>query len=258
MGKRNINHIFSPYRRDTKGQFAVIFALSALPLLAITTLALDINNAERIRVKLAASLDNAALAAVLDQTLTQQERKDFAADYFWQFHDSQDPIEFSVLSVDDESIKLQAQAKVATTLGGAFSYDNIEVAEVAASRLTKGRVVCMLALDPEGKHSFEVSRGASFDADTCAVQVNSTHVEAAAVHNGGTASAQGFCITGGATGQYHPFANTECSTIVDPYQYRRIPAPSNCIDPAILQETLDHWHAEVFEPYSYIDADEIV
>ena len=259
--KQLIKTSLNRYKKNTKGQFSVTFALLALPLMAVTTLALDHSFAYKEKLKLSNALDDAALASVLDQTLSEAERAKYATNYFWNFFDDSKDIKFEVLDSGSDRVSLVAKAIVPTSVSTIFGKDSIIVSENAAAEITHGSVVCMLALDPEGERSFEITNGAHFSADTCSVQVNSTHKEAAIVRDGSTAKAKDFCISGGvgevigAAGQdkFIPFANTECGTIPDPYQYRRIPGPGECIDQKELDETLGHWHSGIFEPFEYED-----
>ena len=254
---KNFNRMtLSRYRKNTEGQFGVTFALLALPLIAVTTLALDHSFAYKEKLKLANALDDAALASVLNQTLTESERAKYATTYFWQFFDESKDIKFSVLESSSDRVSLLAKTRVPTSVSAIFGKDNIVVTENAASELTQGSVVCMLALDPDGERSFEVTNGATFSADTCSVQVNSTHKEAAIVRNGSIASAKDFCISGGvgqvfgAAGQdkFLPFANTECGAIPDPYQYHRIPAPGDCIPQEKIDEILSDFLSDIHYP----------
>ena len=255
--KTNINQ----YKQDTSGQFGVVFALLAVPLVAISTLALDHSFAQKERARLSNALDNTALASILNQTLSEDERADYANTFFKQFFDESQNIDLKVLESGNNRVSLVAETNVPTTVASIIGKKNFTVNDTAVSELTEGAVVCMLALDPDGEHSFEVTQGAQFQANTCSVQVNSTHKHAAVVHNGSRAMAKDFCISGGVETVYGvdgqdkflPFANTDCSMIPDPYQHRRIPAPGACLDAKTLDETLNHWHASIFEPFEYVD-----
>ena len=145
---KNFNRMtLSRYRKNTEGQFGVTFALLALPLIAVTTLALDHSFAYKEKLKLANALDDAALASVLNQTLTESERAKYATTYFWQFFDESKDIKFSVLESSSDRVSLLAKTRVPTSVSAIFGKDNIVVTENAASELTQGSVVCMLALD---------------------------------------------------------------------------------------------------------------
>ena len=217
-----MKHVIHRYTQDTSGQFAAIFAIIALPLIAVTTLAVDHNLAYKKQLRLENALDDTALASVLNQTLSESERAEFAANYFSQLFDKPEEINLKVLESGSARVSLAAETDVSTTFASIYGKDSITVSQHAAAELTKGSVVCMLALDPEGERSFEIATGAHFSADTCSVQVNSTHREAAIVRDGSTAKAKDFCISGGvgevigAAGQdkFIPFANTECGSIL--------------------------------------------
>lgn len=256
--------VIKSYAKDTSGQFAAVFAIVALPLIAVTTLAIDHNLAYKKQLRLENALDDTALASVLNQTLSESERAKFADNYFSQLFDKSEEVNLKVLESGSSRVSLAAEADVSTTFASIYGKDSITVSQHAVAELTKGSVVCLLALDPEGDSSFEVKNGAEFSAKTCSVQVNSTHKRAALVHEGGKAIAQDFCISGGAgeggdeAGQggvdkFEPFANTDCGRIADPYQYHRIPAPDVCIDQEKIDTVLNHWHSEVFFPFEYED-----
>jgi len=256
--KRWIKTSLNRYHKNTEGQFSVVFAVLALPLMAVTTFALDHSFAYKEKLKLSNALDDAALASVLNQTLSEAERAKYATNYFWNFFDDSKDIKFEVLESGSDRVSLVAKAIVPTSVSTIFGKDSIIVSENAATELTKGSVVCMLALDPEGAGSFEISEGGHLDAGTCSVQVNSTHEKAAILSGGSTATAKSFCISGGTlVGEgeqgFTPFANTECGSIADPYQYRRIPGPGECIPQEKIDEILSHWHASIFEPFEYED-----
>jgi len=108
---KNFNRTtLSRYRKNTEGQFGVTFALLALPLMAVTTLALDHSFAYKEKLKLANALDDTALASVLDQTLTESERAEYATKYFWSFFDESKDIKFEVLDSGSDRVSLVAKA----------------------------------------------------------------------------------------------------------------------------------------------------
>jgi len=246
--KTSLKQLAAQYHLDDNGHFSVIFAIVSVPLLIASTFVIDYTSSRKIHTDISNALDGAALAAVLDQSLTEAEREIYARNYFWALidMDSEAQIKFSVEESSQERISLKAHAKVPTSVSAAIGVDEINVVETAVSQLTKGDVVCMLALDPNSKESFKVSLGAHLKAKNCSVQVNSIDVEGAVVNEGGIAEAKDFCMSGGAIGDYSPFANTDCSTVADPYKYKRIPGPSDCLDPDSIKTKIDDYRAEVF------------
>src|SRR5580704_9777864 len=63
--------VFSEFRRDRRGNVAIIFALSLIPCVFLTGMALDFSTATQKRVQLNAAADAAALAAVTPAMMGQ-------------------------------------------------------------------------------------------------------------------------------------------------------------------------------------------
>jgi len=235
-------NILRDYITNDSGHFAVITALVALPLLMGVSIAMDSNRMDRERSKLKSALDNAALAAITNQTLTPSERSEYAQKRFWDNIHSELPINLKVTESGNDRVELMGEIKIPTLMAGVIGRDNITVQEVSASELTKGATVCMLALDKDSGRAFEVTEGATLDAN-CSIQVNSTHEQASVVDLGGQAVAENFCVAGGAEGQYLPYVNTECAPANDPYQKIEIPQPGQCINKQILEELMLDWRS---------------
>ena len=218
---------------DESGQVAVITAISAIPLLLGVSLAIDSHVTDRSRVRIQAALDNAAIAAISNQTITVAERTDNAETRFLANMSEGEQVNFRAKS-SERRIDVEGSIVVDRLLGGIIGKDTVQINASSAAEVVKGSTVCMLALDPNSNRSFEVTTGAKLQAN-CAVQVNSVEKQASVVDHGGEASAESFCIGGGAFGEHKPFVNTECSTLDDPYKFMEIDAPSEpCKDQAAL------------------------
>ena len=240
----NIKSVMRRYTSNEAGQVAVITAIVALPLLLGVSVAVDSHRIGLERAKLQSALDNAALAAITDQTLTSAERSEHATERFWANMSGEQNVEFSVVESDDQLIEISAEMAVSTLFSGIVGRETVSFKADSAAEITKGRTVCMLALDPDSARSFEVSHGAALAAD-CSVQVNSRHQSAAVVDHGGVTSAHSFCVAGGATGEYEPFVNTECATLGDPYTHLEMEVTSEpCIDEDELRELMNDWRSE--------------
>ena len=101
----------------------------------------------------------------------------------------------------------------------------------------------MLALDPDSNRAFEVTTGATLQAN-CKVQVNSVSKVASVVDHGGKATAESFCVGGDASGEHAPYVNTECGTLTDPYADLEIPETSlPCENFTDLQALLGDWRS---------------
>jgi len=207
------------------------------------SIAIDSNRMDRERTKLKSALDTAALAAITNQTLSPSERATYAEKRFWDNIHSQHKIGVKVTHSGSDRVELVGEIELPTLMTGVIGKEAITVTEISASELTKGATVCMLALDKEAARSFEVTEGATLDAN-CSIQVNSTHKLAAVVDLGGQAVAQNFCVAGGAEGKYSPYVNTECAAANNPYAEIETPTPGQCINEYDLQVKLADWRAE--------------
>jgi len=236
--------LLKKFSRNESGHVAVATAVLALPLMLGVSVAVDSHRAERNRIQLQSALDSASLAAVSDQRLTADERSAYAEKRFWANISQDDSIKFNVVSSEDHFIEIEAKMTVPTLFASIVGRDTMVFAESSAAEIVKGKTVCMLALDPDSARSFEVSHGATLDAN-CSIQVNSLHKQASVVDLGGKASAYNFCIGGGASGDHYPFVNTECATLEDPYAKVDIPAPTDqCVDQAKLNTLILDWRSE--------------
>lgn len=229
---------------DKQGQFGLWFAISAMPLLLVVTMAIDMTHASKKRVALQSALDNAALAAAANQAITESERKKYATQHFNENTKSLGDVKFGVQDASAKRVHLEAYAPIDMIMGAAVGIGDFGVSANSAAEVTEGDVVCIMALDPNGERAFEVTGGAHFNAETCSVQVNSKNKRAAIVDHGGKAIAKDFCVTGGAVGDYKPFINTECGAIIDPYEQMRGPYPEPCMSKVKMQSTLSTWQSE--------------
>jgi len=237
--------IMSKIKRDHSGQISVIFAIALFPMLVMITFVTEHAYALSMRQKMEGALDSAALAAVLDQTLTVSERETFAKAFFWDaYGGARGSVAMKVVEANPTRVELSATGKFRTSVSAAIGVDKLTVTENAVAKLTSGQVICMLALDPHGEASLDVRSGATLLAPTCSVQVNSDHKFSTRVDHGGMAMAKDFCTRGGSRGKYEPYMNTECSAVKDPYENLIAPAPDTCVDQVALDKQLSTWQAE--------------
>ncbi len=225
---------FIAYRRDTSGQFAIWIGLAALPLLSAVSFAVDYNRAERVRLDVKGALDSAALATVTNQSLSSHGRAEYAKAYFNENFSNANLFDLTVDVATAERVALTARGSSDVTVGRAIGLKAIDISETSVATLTKNDVICVLTLDPDGAGAFSVTDGSTFEASECAVQVNSSNILAAVVGPLSKASAQSFCIVGGAIGNFFPYVNTECSAVTDPYENMPPVVPAPCINDSKL------------------------
>lgn len=145
------------FLQDTRGHVATTFALCALPVMIGTTLAIDAQRAQSGKTQLIASLDAAALAAIIRQDLSDRERSEYAIEYFYQMASQHDGFRVAVKNSDADTLTLTGRSKVTTTLAGVVGKNEITTIETVTSMLTKQHIICLLALDPDGERALEVT-----------------------------------------------------------------------------------------------------
>lgn len=138
--------------RDTKGAFAMQFALMAVPLCVCTGLAIDGGRAFLAHYELASALDAAALAAgsTLDEDADLDEvARLFVEKNFKTQHD--EPIDLElILSDDDDVLTLQGTVKINTFFMPLVGQPYVEVSAESEVRRGGNHVEVALALDVTG------------------------------------------------------------------------------------------------------------
>ena len=157
------------FRTNESGQIAIATALLAVPMLLVTSIAIDSNRSHSHRVKLQSALDSAALAAVADQTLNESERNADAEKRFWANISSEQDVKFTASSPTSNRVDVDAKMMIPTIFAGLIGRESVEFSASASAEITKGSTVCMLALDPDSNRAFEVTTGASLQANCTAV-----------------------------------------------------------------------------------------
>lgn len=239
----SIKDLIQRFTSNDEGQIAVITAISALPLLLAVSIAVDSHRVGQKRAKLQAALDGAALAAISNQTVTTAERNEQAEARFRSNISAKEQVKFSVQSSLNTRIDVQGEMEIDTLFAGIIGKDTMTFKADSAAEITKGSTVCMLALDPDSNRAFEVTTGATLQAN-CKVQVNSVSKVASVVDHGGTATAESFCVGGDAIGEHSPFVNTECGALNDPYANVEIPETDlPCENFTELRALLGDWRS---------------
>jgi len=235
--------ILQNYKNNDSGQFAIWTGIAALPLALAVSMVVDLNFMGKSKAGLKNAADSAALAAVIHQSLDPIERRQYAEERFWLNMDDSEGIAVSVPKAENFRVEVEAKQTMPTLMSSIIGRDSVTIKERSVAELTKGATVCMLTLDEDSPRAFEVTNGATLNAETCGVQVNSRDIKASVIVEGGRANADSFCIAGGAVGDHLPFANTQCSLLPNPYAKLEIPKPGPCIDQNELNNLLNDWRS---------------
>lgn len=166
----------------TGGNYAVMFALSLLPVTASLGAAVDLSRALLVRARLAQALDAAGLAVGGSTGLTESQAVTLANSYFsanYPTHEVGVPGTLSV-TVTDHVVTLEAEAKIDTSVLAAVGIDTITVSTGSEiTRESKGLEVVMV-LDNTGSMNSNDKIGALRTAATDLINIifgSETHPE---------------------------------------------------------------------------------
>lgn len=236
---QKIKHFRQDFCHNVDGHIAVVTALVGLPLIMLAGGSLDMNRAVSKRANIAAAIDTAALASVVPEGLTIDERAVFAQKMFDQNYVGDVPVTLQIVATR-ERVDIQGTAHVPTLFSGIIGIDTLAVSERAAAVLTRADIVCVLALDPSGARAVEFKDQAVYSSPACSVQVNSTNNLAMASNVVTPPHAKSFCVGGISNGQFSPNIKHACSPIADPYADLTPPADGWCIPPELVSGYLGY------------------
>ena len=131
------NRLTGRFLADESGQVAVITAVVALPLLLGVSIALDAHVTDRNRVKMQAALDNAAIAAISNQTISVDERNADAEGRFWANMEESENVKFSAASSENR-IDVQGIMEVDTLFASLIGKDTIQFGAESAAEVVHG------------------------------------------------------------------------------------------------------------------------
>lgn len=210
--------LLGAFRRCNRGNVAILFALSAVPLFGVAGMALDYARAVDGRTQLQTALDGAVLAGAVaagEEISTAQNFFDAAVAHY-----DLDGAAANFTFGTDGALSGAAHAVVPSTLLKVMNIADVEIGANSAVKLGGKGGVCILVLDPSANQSFLANSGAKVSGPDCEIHVRSTANPAAIVNSGTSLDVRSVCIkgantiqNGGPYGVVHP----SCSTIDDPF-----------------------------------------
>ncbi len=215
------------YLHENDGQFAMIMAIAAVPLLMCTSYVIDIQRAGSANNELQNALDAATLAAVTKGNLTKQARGDYAKAHFTDNYKGDMDVSLKA-KVTESQVTLSAKGGFPVTLNFVPGLDKIDISESSTAELIKETVTCLLVLSKHNKQALTFGGTSVFDSPDCAIQVNSDHPQALWGGSDRPPVAKDICVTGGYYGRFATHVKTECRPIEDPYKDVTIPEPEGC------------------------------
>ena len=113
----------------------------------------------------------------------------------------------------------------------ALGFASMDLSAAAVAGGTR-RPLCLLALDPASTGSLELLSNAGVNANSCDIQVNSTHDAALKAGEDNSLSADRICVSGGTSidedASVSPTPQTSCPPVQDPLSRRDPPSYGGC------------------------------
>lgn len=216
------------YSKNTRGQVGVMFALAALPVIALTSAGLDYSKLTQERNAISSGLDAAVLAAANNNSIADADKHTYAETHFRANYSG--ALELNLTpSLESDRVRLTADGILGLTFGNLVGIDDLTVFEASAASLANENTICLLALNETSPQSILFDGGIDYRSPTCAVYANSTHSNAIVSRSFRTPEAKSFCSVGGAEGDFFPYAKGECRSVMDPYAHTDAPTiPTYC------------------------------
>lgn len=212
--------------RSESGSISVIFALSLLPLVAISGAAIDYSRAISFKSQLQSAVDATALVIASGDEVTLQA---LSKNELVGLKTLIDNVEFRI---DGNRSQVIAQHNFPTAFMQMMGFEGIPLQVSATAEFAGGsHKVCALALNETEPHAFSINGSASFLAAGCAVHSNSADPEGLHIGNNATAVAAAFCSRGGysAPTDFDQPIRDKCGFIDDPLAGKlTLPDASGC------------------------------
>lgn len=227
-----VRSVATEFPPDRRGTVAIVFALAAIPAVAISGASVDYGRALSVKTVLQSAVDAAALAAASNSKASQSERIAIATTMFnasVASHGLNSIV--PAVSFSAKTVTVSATTESPTQFMSLVGIRAMTVfSESEAGIPSTAGTACLLALNSTASDGIHVQGTNNFTAENCWAWANSTN--AAAIYGSGSAvaRAEGFCTSGGVvqSGNYQPTPKTQCLTLEDPYRTLVEPSVGSC------------------------------
>ena len=233
-----LSGLLRAFSRDRRGNIAVSFAISVIPIMFTTGVALDYSQIQRERWKLQETADASALYAVKELEKAGKTESDLKvdADDIVQSNFTIDGYVEVELDTKLNHLRVHLTKEYQPTFIALFHPDPIPigvVAEVSYNEAYTG-AKCFMSLSESGKGVFNLNGNAVIDTPSCGVQVNSNSADAVDLNGSGTEiQSQSNCFVGGVQSglsRIQPPPEDFCPTLPDPFDEMVLPSFGACND----------------------------
>ncbi len=226
--KRYFSHLAGTFRQSRSGSVAVIFALAAVPVLASIGAALDLASASILKSRLQHAVDEAALVAARNASLTQAARQQLAqSSVMTNMGTAVNGMSLTISETEPSSglYQVNGTLTVPTTVMKVVNINSTTVSAKATASLGTGGAqsansVCLLALSTIASPGLLANSNVVINAPNCEIDVASMGWPAATFNGGDSFSVSKLCVAGtqilNNAGSI-PALSTGCSVVSDPF-----------------------------------------
>lgn len=223
---------------DRRGNVAILFSLSLLPLMAVAGAGFDFMAMSTLRSQLQAAADAGALRAARELRLARMGNFDVTpfATTAAQAVLARSAQPLSAIAVTASLI--DSNRAVQVNVSGVYEPKVLRVVykqpvPLAAQSVarTNGFPICALGLDPKNKGAIFLQENAKVTAQFCSVQSNSKHPQGLVGAENSVLTAGMICTAGGKFGNkinFTPDPITDCPVVPDPLAARAPPPVGSC------------------------------
>ncbi|MBU2533672.1 MAG: hypothetical protein KKB37_13095 [Alphaproteobacteria bacterium] len=222
-------------RSCQRGTVAIVFAVTAVPLIVGGGVAIDYGLAAYAKSSLQAAADGAALSAA-NKLVGDNKRAAVATSVFQANAAASAIIQSATPTVNYANgvVSVTSTLPVPTHLTRILGIDTIDVSVSSQASIGKsyssGAAPCVIALSETASDAFYVNGITHFEAVNCGVYVNSGHAQSIRSVGASAATASLFCTPGDAVvnDNFFPLPVTDCSKVPDPFAKLAAPASDAC------------------------------
>jgi len=211
------------FLRSAKGNISIIAAMAFIPFAMLTSAAVDMSNAIRMKAELQGAVDAGALAAATAMASGQSNtsKTKLAKSAFYSNLSQKLLNSLTVtpeIHIDFEHKTVNMSANVTTNqVLTHFMVDSLNLGVKAKAVIDKGTPICMMSFNKTDDKAMYFQGTADIVASGCAVQVNSASNIGLDQDGTGTATADTFCVYGDYSGtNYTPSPDNQCRQQEDP------------------------------------------
>lgn len=147
------------FLKNKCGNFGLIFAILAVPLIGSAGLAIDYTNASRIRSHMQNAADTAALMAAKEIGLRPAERRALARQVAGVHFENDYKVNTTTVTITDEDVTVAINGTPKTNLMQVMGFAAMDVGVTSTARIAVNEIEIVFALDVSGSMKTVMSSG---------------------------------------------------------------------------------------------------